>query len=207
MDVSHNREKVWRALETLLAKDKAKTTINRISELGLLEMTRKRTRESLNRTMHEMCFYCDGTGQIQSRTTIAYEILRQIRPRTRDAVRLLGARQRAPRGRGPDAGRRKGRRGRSREALHAPHRVQPAPRISHRAIRLAGQVSSPRALARAVAHSSEPSRARAIELERSLVRAAHLTGGRTAPPIPVANLPPAVRRTTRRRPGCVSVRS
>ncbi len=47
--------------------------------LGLLEMTRKRTRESLNRTMHETCFYCDGTGQIQSRTTIAYEILRQIR--------------------------------------------------------------------------------------------------------------------------------
>jgi len=42
-------------------------------------MTRKRTRESLNRTMHETCFYCDGTGQIQSRTTIAYEILRQIR--------------------------------------------------------------------------------------------------------------------------------
>ena len=79
MDASHNREKVWRALEALLAKDKAKTTINRISELGLLEMTRKRTRESLNRTMHEMCFYCDGTGQIQSRTTIAYEILRQIR--------------------------------------------------------------------------------------------------------------------------------
>ena len=79
MDASHNREKVWRSLEALLAKDKAKTTINRISELGLLEMTRKRTRESLNRTMHEMCFYCDGTGQIQSRTTIAYEILRQIR--------------------------------------------------------------------------------------------------------------------------------
>jgi ribonuclease G len=79
MDGSSNREKVWRALEQRLAKDKAKTTINRISELGLIEMTRKRTRESLTRTMHETCFYCDGTGQIQSRTTIAYEILRQIR--------------------------------------------------------------------------------------------------------------------------------
>jgi ribonuclease G len=79
MDISSNREKVWRALEGKLAKDKAKTTINRISELGLIEMTRKRTRESLTRTMHETCFYCDGTGQIQSRTTIAYEILRQIR--------------------------------------------------------------------------------------------------------------------------------
>jgi ribonuclease G len=79
MDTPSNREKVWRALEQRLAKDKAKTTINRISELGLIEMTRKRTRESLTRTMHETCFYCDGTGQIQSRTTIAYEILRQIR--------------------------------------------------------------------------------------------------------------------------------
>jgi ribonuclease G len=79
MDMSHNREKVWRALEQRLSKDKAKTTINRISELGLIEMTRKRTRESLTRMMHESCFYCDGTGQIQSKTTIAYEILRQIR--------------------------------------------------------------------------------------------------------------------------------
>jgi ribonuclease G len=79
MDGPGNREKVWKALEQRLAKDKAKTTLNRISELGLIEMTRKRTRESLSRTMHEPCFYCDGTGQIQSRTTIAYEILRQIR--------------------------------------------------------------------------------------------------------------------------------
>jgi ribonuclease G len=41
-------------------------------------MTRKRTRESLGRMLHEPCFYCDGTGQIQSKSTIAYEILRQI---------------------------------------------------------------------------------------------------------------------------------
>jgi ribonuclease G len=79
MDQSSNREAVWRSLEQALAKDKAKTTINRISELGLIEMTRKRTRESLTRMLHEPCFYCDGTGQIQSRTTVAYEILRQIR--------------------------------------------------------------------------------------------------------------------------------
>jgi ribonuclease G len=45
-------------------KDKAKTTLNRISELGLIEMTRKRTRESLGRLLHEPCFYCDGTGQL-----------------------------------------------------------------------------------------------------------------------------------------------
>ncbi len=80
-------KKVWRALEQKLAKDKAKTTINRISDLGLIEMTRKRTRESLGRIMHEPCFYCDGTGNIQSRETIAYEILRQIR---RDRMSLSG---------------------------------------------------------------------------------------------------------------------
>ena len=78
MDRAGNRDKVWRALETALAKDKAKTTLNRISELGLIEMTRKRTRESLGRTLHEPCFYCDGTGHIQSKETVAYEILRQI---------------------------------------------------------------------------------------------------------------------------------
>jgi ribonuclease G len=86
MDMPANRESVWRALEQSLSKDKAKTTLNRISELGLIEMTRKRTRESLSRTMHEPCFYCDGTGQIQSRTTVAYEILRQIR-RERDSLK------------------------------------------------------------------------------------------------------------------------
>jgi ribonuclease G len=79
MENRANREKVYRALDLALKKDKAKTTINRISDLGLIEMTRKRTRESLSRTLNEPCFYCDGTGHIQSRTTIAYEILRQVR--------------------------------------------------------------------------------------------------------------------------------
>ncbi|MFO0613078.1 MAG: Rne/Rng family ribonuclease [Polyangiaceae bacterium] len=79
MDRAANREKVRRRLEQLLAKDKAKTTLNRISELGLIEMTRKRTRESLGRLMNEPCFYCDGTGNLQSKQTVAYEILRQIK--------------------------------------------------------------------------------------------------------------------------------
>jgi ribonuclease G len=79
MEQPKNREKVRRTLEELLQKDKAKTTLNRISDLGLIEMTRKRTRESLGRLLHEPCFYCDGTGQLQSKETIAYEILREIR--------------------------------------------------------------------------------------------------------------------------------
>ncbi len=84
MDRHGNREKVRRELEELLQKDKAKTTLNRISDLGLIEMTRKRTRESLGRLLHEPCFYCDGTGQLQSKETIAYEILREIRRRRSD---------------------------------------------------------------------------------------------------------------------------
>ena len=87
MDRASSREKVRRRLEELLQKDKAKTTLNRISELGLIEMTRKRTRESLGRLLHEPCFYCDGTGQLMSKQTIAYEILRQIR---RDRASLPG---------------------------------------------------------------------------------------------------------------------
>src|SRR6202012_4444044 len=73
-----------RTLDQLLEKDKAKTTLNRISELGLIEMTRKRTRESLGRLLHEPCFYCDGTGQLQSKETVAYEILREIRRKGND---------------------------------------------------------------------------------------------------------------------------
>jgi ribonuclease G len=87
MDRPSSREKVRRRLEDLLAKDKAKTALNRISDLGLIEMTRKRTRESLGRTVLEPCFYCDGTGQLQSKQTIAYEILRQIR---RERLNLPG---------------------------------------------------------------------------------------------------------------------
>ncbi len=84
MERHQNREKVRRELEEVLKRDKAKTTLNRISELGLIEMTRKRTRESLGRLLHEPCFYCDGTGQLQSKETIAYEILREIRRRRND---------------------------------------------------------------------------------------------------------------------------
>jgi ribonuclease G len=87
MERAANREKVRRRLEQLLAKDKAKTTLNRISELGLIEMTRKRTRESLGRQMNEPCFYCDGTGNLQSKQTVAYEILRQIK---RERMSLRG---------------------------------------------------------------------------------------------------------------------
>ncbi|MFK7985887.1 MAG: ribonuclease E/G [Sandaracinaceae bacterium] len=85
MEKSSHREKVYRALQKVLKNDKSKTTAIRISDLGLVEMTRKRTRESLGRTLYEPCFFCDGTGQLMSKTTICHEILRQIR-REKDSL-------------------------------------------------------------------------------------------------------------------------
>ncbi len=85
MEKPAHREKVYRALLKVLKQDKSKTTAVRISELGLVEMTRKRTRESLGRTLYEPCFYCDGTGHLMSKTTVCHEILRQIR-REKDSL-------------------------------------------------------------------------------------------------------------------------
>src|SRR4029077_15763726 len=84
MEKPSNREKVRKTLDELLQKDKAKTTLNRISELGLIEMTRKRTRESLGRLLHEPCLYCDAPGHLESKETVAYEILREIRRKRQD---------------------------------------------------------------------------------------------------------------------------
>jgi ribonuclease G len=85
MERTKNRDRVYKLLVEALKKDRATTTITRISELGLIEMTRKRTRESLGRTLFEPCFYCDGTGQLQSKATICHEIVRQIR-REKDSL-------------------------------------------------------------------------------------------------------------------------
>ncbi|RMG11605.1 MAG: Rne/Rng family ribonuclease, partial [Deltaproteobacteria bacterium] len=76
MEKSSNREKVYKALERALRQDKAKSNILKISELGLVEMTRKRVRESLTRMMNEPCPYCDGSGLIKTTTTVAYAALR-----------------------------------------------------------------------------------------------------------------------------------
>ncbi|HLG19973.1 MAG TPA: Rne/Rng family ribonuclease [Bdellovibrionota bacterium] len=79
MEKRNNRERVYRALEDALADDKAKTNVLQISELGIVEMTRKRTRESLNRGLCEPCAHCDGKGFHRSRRTVAYTILRKLR--------------------------------------------------------------------------------------------------------------------------------
>jgi ribonuclease G len=79
MEKEANRERVHSSLEEALKSDKSKTNILKISELGLVEMTRKRVRESIGRTLCEPCPYCEGKGTVKSRTTMAYEIFRDLR--------------------------------------------------------------------------------------------------------------------------------
>ena len=87
MEKESNRERVFNSLQEALRKDKSKTNILKMSELGLIEMTRKRTKESINRVLREPCHYCDGEGHLKSKTTLCYEIFREI---DRDHETLFG---------------------------------------------------------------------------------------------------------------------
>jgi ribonuclease G len=80
-DLDHRRQ-VIRALEKYLERDHVKTNISGISDLGLVEMTRKRTRESLEHVLCETCPTCEGRGSVKSAETVCYEIFREI---TREA--------------------------------------------------------------------------------------------------------------------------
>ncbi|HEY4056968.1 MAG TPA: Rne/Rng family ribonuclease, partial [Kofleriaceae bacterium] len=71
MDKEQNRRKVWDAFQKALTRDRARTNVTKISELGLVEMTRKRTRESLVQLLTEPCPTCEGSGVVKSVTTVA----------------------------------------------------------------------------------------------------------------------------------------
>jgi ribonuclease G len=79
MERAANRNKVTEALREALKKDKTRSSMRKISELGLVQMTRKRTRESLQRQLCDPCPYCEGKGHIRSIPTVAWDILRQLR--------------------------------------------------------------------------------------------------------------------------------
>lgn len=76
-DPEHQRQ-VLRTLSKALEKDHAKTMISGLSELGLVEMTRKRTRESLEQMLCSQCQTCQGRGRQKTAETICYEIFREI---------------------------------------------------------------------------------------------------------------------------------
>ncbi len=77
VDIEHRRQ-VLRALEKSLERDHAKTHITEVSSLGLVEMTRKRTRESLEHILCEPCPICNGRGTLLTSETVCFEIFREI---------------------------------------------------------------------------------------------------------------------------------
>lgn len=77
MDEEHKRQ-VLRALEKALARDHTKNSISEVSALGLVEMTRKRTRESLEHVLCEPCAICAGRGTVKTAETICNEVFREV---------------------------------------------------------------------------------------------------------------------------------
>ncbi len=84
MEKENHREKVLNVLKEELSKDRARTVVSTISELGLVEMTRKRIRPSLISSLCDPCPYCEGKGYIKQKVTVSHEIFRILE---RDAKR------------------------------------------------------------------------------------------------------------------------
>jgi ribonuclease G len=78
MEVPEHREQVYKAVKRALAEDKARTNVLEISELGLVEMTRKRVRQDLRALLSQSCPTCRGTGVVKSNETLATEVYRAV---------------------------------------------------------------------------------------------------------------------------------
>jgi ribonuclease G len=79
MEKDSSKEQVYRHLEQLVRQDRQKTTILKISNLGLIEMTRKRSRDSLHRFLTQTCPTCDGRAFVKTPTSLAHQALRDLR--------------------------------------------------------------------------------------------------------------------------------
>ncbi|ADU96097.1 Rne/Rng family ribonuclease [Thermovibrio ammonificans] len=78
MKEPENKELLLKTLEEELSKDRARTKIVSMSDLGLVEMTRKRVKKSLGKTLTVTCPYCEGRGRVKSPETVAFEIEREL---------------------------------------------------------------------------------------------------------------------------------
>ena len=78
MQSDDHRRRVLHSLEQALSKDRAKTNVNGFSQLGLVEMTRKRTRESLEHVLCSQCPECKGRGRVKTVESVCFEILREL---------------------------------------------------------------------------------------------------------------------------------
>jgi ribonuclease G len=84
MQKKSSQEKVYNALKDALKKDRSKTHVLPISDMGLIQMTRKRNKEPLTRIMCEPCVYCEGEGFMISRQSICYNVYREIMRESQD---------------------------------------------------------------------------------------------------------------------------
>ncbi|WP_371376656.1 ribonuclease G [Thalassotalea aquiviva] len=78
MNSSDHKKRVLHSLDLAMSKDKVKYSISNFTSLGLVEMTRKRTRESLEHILCAQCPVCEGRGQLKTVETVCFEILREI---------------------------------------------------------------------------------------------------------------------------------
>jgi Ribonuclease G/E len=79
MEDKKNRQKVFQTLEQELRRDRAPSKAIQVSDFGLIIITRKRVKQSLERLMTDQCPYCSGTGTIKSTATVCQEILNEMR--------------------------------------------------------------------------------------------------------------------------------
>ncbi|MCF8077713.1 MAG: Rne/Rng family ribonuclease [Desulfobacterales bacterium] len=86
MEKKGNQEKVFKALKEAFKKDRSKTHVLPMSEMGLIQMTRKRVRKPLTRLLCEPCFYCEGEGYLLSRRTICHNIYREVLSKSGDVA-------------------------------------------------------------------------------------------------------------------------
>ncbi|MBI4556449.1 MAG: Rne/Rng family ribonuclease [Candidatus Hydrogenedentes bacterium] len=78
MRYERNRKELIRRLQDALKADRAKTTVSEISELGMIEMTRKRVKHNLMKALSQPCPYCEGSGMVRSITTMTLDLMRQL---------------------------------------------------------------------------------------------------------------------------------
>jgi len=97
MDTAEHRDAVLEEFKKMLARDHTRISVSGFSSLGLVEMTRKRTRESLAHVLCEPCPTCQGRGEVKTAQTVCYEILREIVREDRQfgarEYRILGSQQ------------------------------------------------------------------------------------------------------------------
>ncbi|HPU99182.1 MAG TPA: ribonuclease E/G, partial [Candidatus Hydrogenedentes bacterium] len=92
MEVPQNRRKLMETFTAALKRDHAKYTLSEISELGMIEMTRKRVKHNLVKMLSQPCPYCEGSGMVRSVTTVTFDVLRRLQSlfcRTREQHVIL----------------------------------------------------------------------------------------------------------------------